>query len=588
MRFVTVIVCAVSALVLAGPAAAGLIGVNEDATKYANDGGAALFAQMQDVGLKQNVVSAIWTAGQQLTAADVNRINAAIAAGKARGIKVVIDIYPASGPNARALGTQGTAGFIEFVEQVVGTFHGTVKEYVILNEPNRTIFFSPVDPVLAATVMAEAYDAIKKIDTGVTVIGLGLSPRGSGDGSSLFPVQYLARFGAAYKAMNRAAPLMDAFSFHPYPFPENKAPDRTSDWPTIGMADLARLKQAISDAFTGTAQKTVESGLPIHLDEVAYQVPTDGEPGYTGSETVRVVDEAAQAAYYAQIVQQVACDKSIASLSFFHFVDETDRTRFQSGFLAAGLAARPVVAAVKQALAETAGGTKCTGTPVDWIREGGVVGFDPGFPADGRTVWGSARVWGFRPIAEEDATFSAGVFPVGVTAADAGRSLATRGRVLDFPPVVTVKGSMKAMLKRVATFGLAGKSGTYVYAISVTSTTNPTRSETAVSQPFTVAPGRAAPKGVKPRKGSPGRSAPAACKQGEAGKGGKSKKPCAVNLRSDSKNCGALGYVVPAVPFAVTGCRNGIAVIRACRKKHSNKDRVFANGCEATVAPRRK
>ena len=578
MRFSTVVAGAVAALCLAGSASAGLIGVNEDGTKFAEDGGASLFAQMQDVGLKQNVISAIWTAGQGLTVADIGRINKAVAAGTARGIKIVIDIYPASGPNARALGAQGTSGFIDFVKQVVGTFHGTVKEYVILNEPNRTIFFSPVDPALAANVMAEAYDAIKAIDPGVTVIGLGLSPRGNGDGSSLFPVQYLARFGAAYKALNRTAPVMDAFSFHPYPFPEDKAPDKTSDWPTIGMANLARLKQAISDAFTGTGQKTVEGGLPINLDEVAYQVSTDGKPGYSGNETVRLVDEATQATYYAQIVQQVACDPSIASLSFFHFVDETDRSRFQSGFLDVGLGARPVVAAVKQALADTAGGTKCTGTPVDWVREGGVVGFDPGFSPDGKTTLGSGKVWGFQPTAEEDASFFAGVFPAGETAADAGRNLQKHGRALGSRPLFTVKGSIRAMLKGLAKFALNGKNGTYVYAISATSTTNTTRSVTVVSQPFTVGSG-AAPAGKR---------SPLTCKQGTADADGNPANGCEVKLLTDPKSCGRVGNVVRTAAFAVTGCENGVAAIVKCAKGHYDIDKAFANGCESPVAPKPK
>ena len=224
---------------------------------------------------------------------------------------------------------------------------------------------------------------------------------------------------------------MDAFSFHPYPFPEDKAPDQTSDWPTIGMADLARLKQAISDAFAGTGQKTVEGGLLIHLDEVAYQVATDGKPGYSGGETVKLVDEATQAKHYVQIVNQVACDASIGSLSFFHFVDETDRGRFQSGFVDAGFVPRPVVAAVKQALVDTAGGTKCTGTPVNWAPETGVVGFDPGFSPDGKTALGSGKVWGFRPTAQEDASFFAGVFPLAISPADAARDLQARGRLLD-------------------------------------------------------------------------------------------------------------------------------------------------------------
>jgi hypothetical protein len=481
---------ALAGLAIAGIASAAVIGVNEDAPKFAEDGGASLFGQMQGVGLGQDVVSAIWTAGRQLNDTDVSRINRAVAAGKARGVKIVIDIYPATGPNARALGTDGDAGFIDFTKQVVGSFHGTVKDYIVLNEPNRTIFASPVDPALTAKVLADAYDAIKQIDSGVNVIGLGLSPRGSGDGKSLFPVQFLAQLGTAYKALNRTAPLMDAISFHPYPFPEDKAPDRTSDWPTIGMADLARLKQAISDAFAGTAQKTVEGGLPIHLDEVAYQVATDGKPGYTGAETVKLVDEATQAKHYTQIVQQVACDPTIASLSFFHFVDETDRTRFQSGFLDAALGPRPVAAAVKQALADTAGGTKCPGALVNWIPETGVVGFDPGFSPDGKTALGAGKVWGFRPTAEEDTDFFAGVFAADVTAADAGRSLQARGRLAaDAKPLFTTKGSIKAMLKGLAKFELTGKNGTYVYAIRAISKTNPNRTETAVSQPFTVGTG---------------------------------------------------------------------------------------------------
>lgn len=261
-------------------------------------------------------------------------------------------------------------------------------------------------------MLADAYDAIKAIDTGVNVIGLGLSPRGSGDGRSLFPVQFLAQLGAAYKTLNRSAPLLDAISFHPYPFPEDKAPDRTSDWPTIGLADLARLKQAVWDAFNGTGQKTVDAGL---------------NP-------------------------------------------------------------RPVVSAVKQALAATSGGTSCSTTPVSWQPETGVVGFDAGFGSDGKTALANgSKVWGFAPSAQEDATYTAGVFPAGTTGADATRALAVHRRLAaDTKPLFTTAGKIRAMLKSLAKFELNGKDGSYVYAVTVTSTTNPSRSETAVSGPFTV------------------------------------------------------------------------------------------------------
>ena len=115
----------------AGGASVGLIGVNEDAPKFATDGGAALYKQMQSIGLQQNVISAIWTNGQGLSSADNGRITKAVAAAKAAGIKVVIAIYPASGPNATALGNGGEGSFIDFVKQVVGAFHGSVKDFIV-------------------------------------------------------------------------------------------------------------------------------------------------------------------------------------------------------------------------------------------------------------------------------------------------------------------------------------------------------------------------------------------------------------------------------------------------------------------------
>ena len=221
----------------AAGASAGTIGANEDYAKFQEDHGAAVYAQMKDAGLGQNVISATWTGGD-LGSADIGRIGGAISAANAKGIKIVITIYPAPG-HATALAAD-ESGFVDFAKQVVTQFKANVKDYIILNEPNRTQFQSPVSPSLTAKALADVYDAIHPM--GVNVIGLGLSPRGTGDGRSLFPVQFLQQLGAAYKQMGRSAPLMDAISFHPYPFPVDKAPTLASQWPTIGMADLARLK----------------------------------------------------------------------------------------------------------------------------------------------------------------------------------------------------------------------------------------------------------------------------------------------------------------------------------------------------------
>ena len=56
-RAVAAFACSIAALILTG-AAAGVVryGVTEDAGKYATDGGAAFFSQLNDVGLTENAI----------------------------------------------------------------------------------------------------------------------------------------------------------------------------------------------------------------------------------------------------------------------------------------------------------------------------------------------------------------------------------------------------------------------------------------------------------------------------------------------------------------------------------------------------
>ena len=56
-----------------------------------------------------------------------------------------------------------------------------------------------------------------------------------------------------------------------------------------------------------------------------------------------------------------------------------------------------------------------------------------------------------------------------------------------------------------------------------------------------------------------------------------------INFLTDPKNCGTAGNVVPSAPHATTGCKNGVSAIISCAKGFTNKDKKFANGCEAAV-----
>ena len=138
------------------------------------------------------------------------------------------------------------------------------------------------------------------------------------------------------------------------------------------------MKQAIWDAFNGTAQPTfAESGpfndtfgarvatsLTMVIDETGWQVDTTGRPGYTNVENVPPIDEATQASDYAQLVHLSNCEPTLTAFHFFHVIDESDRTGFQSGVLRVTGEERPAAQGVAAAIAQDGG--SCKGKLATW------------------------------------------------------------------------------------------------------------------------------------------------------------------------------------------------------------------------------
>ena len=230
----------------------------------------------------------------------------------AAGVKVVFALYGAKPTTFTGDGGNADA-FAAWAGQVARTYP-SVKTFIVGNEPNQPRFWRPqfdgsgrqasaaaFGPVLAAT-----YDALKAVDGSNQIAGVGLSPRGNDrpdapSNVSTSPVRFLQALGSWYRASGRTLPLMDALSFHPYP---NANTDQLSNgyaWPSIGLVNADRLKQAIHDAFGGTSHPTVSSGLKLVYDELGWQVDTSGQASYAGSENVPVTTEANQAEIYGQI-----------------------------------------------------------------------------------------------------------------------------------------------------------------------------------------------------------------------------------------------------------------------------------------------
>lgn len=374
----------VAALAIAGHAPAADIGANDDTGKYAADAGAVFFSQMAALGLKQSVMTTRFTAGDRSAIQDGDALDRAIPIAQLAGVRVSLAVYPYP-PRELEDGTATPAAFAAWLTLVAHRYP-SVKQFVVMNEPNQPAFMRPqfqpngknASAARAGAFLAAAYDALKAVDPTIQVIGLGLSPRGNDrptapSNVSTSPVRFLAALGTWYRASGRTLPLMDGLSFHPYPNQATDPLDRGYRWPNAGFADLGRIKQAMWDAFRDTAQPTTVNGLKLYLDEVGWQVDTSMLPGYTGSENVRVTDETSQAGVYDGLVRAAACDPHIAEVNIFGFYDDIPRdTGFQAALHHADGTPRASATAVQAAITDAAAG--CAAAVAPWYPAKRVVG----------------------------------------------------------------------------------------------------------------------------------------------------------------------------------------------------------------------
>ncbi len=459
------------------------MGVADDRPLGSMDGGAAFFAVMNDIGLREVRLTVIWDPAHPTTIENQARIEALVPVATLRGIRIVFSVPP-----ARARSITGSPGapqrYAAFLQQLARTFP-TVRDFIVGNEPNQPRFWQPqfdarghaVSPAAYEALLARSYDALKAVDPVITVLGGGLSPRGNDNPSapgnnSVSPVRFIQGLGAAYRASGRKAPLMDELAFHPYPRKDTDGLKVGYQWPNAGVTNLGRLKQAFWDAFRGTPQKTFERGLRMRLDEIGWQVAVvpQARGSYSGAENIRPTTEAAQAAIYSGLVRYIACEPSVDSILFFGLQDEPVLERWQAGLVRADGSPRPSYRAVRATLAR--GGGDCRGRMRRWRHSSKVDGAGAVFPRS-RRLPGRVDSWSFLASTGEDAVFEAGVYRA------AGSRLGSR--------VLGETGRLDANLARVVRFPSRRLSpGRYVYSIRFRAATNKTRTRQLTSRPFVV------------------------------------------------------------------------------------------------------
>jgi len=494
VRRLLVLACLACALTGAPGAAALTVGVSDDAGKYSRDGGASFFSSLHDLGGSENAIVVWFDAEHPTTIAEQPLLDASIARAQLEGVRVVLDIYVRHAHDLS--GNPAAVGqYAAFLQQLARRYPG-VHDYIVGNEPNQPRFWqpqfdgrgNPVSPAAYVRSLAAGYDALKAVDPGIRVLGFALSERGNDNWKapnnvSMSPLRFLARAGQAYRASARAKPLMDAFAYHPYPRNPLDPIARGLGWPNAGVKDLDRVKQAVWDAFHGTAQPTFESGLELAITEIGWQVsiPRSSIAAYTGQENKTTTEEKTQAAIYGEVLRQLSCDPVASDLLFFHLVDETQLAGWQSGLIRADGTKRASYFTVQKAL--SAGGGRCPGTPTSWRHATGVVGFSARFP-QGVTNAKTAASWSLTVNADEGASFVAGLVRVDgtPTVETVTASLASRAKV-----ALRAAGRLKIGTQTAIAFPLRPvPPGRYVYAVRAVGELAPERASVAFSAPFTL------------------------------------------------------------------------------------------------------
>ena len=447
------------------------------------DGGAAYLGVMNDVGLRELRLPVTWDPARPTDIQNRYQIKALLPAAAMRGVHVAFSIQPGTA-TAVTSSPQAVSRFVAFEQQVARTFP-TVEDIIVGNEPNQPYFWQPqfdaqgrnVSAGAYEALLAASYDALKAVNPEIDVIALGLSSRGNDDrrasgNVSTSPVKFIAGMGAAYRASGRTRPLMDELAYHPYPRRDTDPLTAGILWPNAGATNVDRVKQAVWDAFHGTAQKTFEDGLRVRLDEVGWQVAVPGRTlsSYFGAETVRPTTEATQASIYASLVRYEACDPSVDALLFFGLRDERNLARWQAGLMRADGSVRPSYRSVQGVLAKTGG--NCVGKMRVWRHSTTVQGASAAFPS-GRRLPTHVRSWAFTTAAGEDTRFQAGVYRL------------RKGRRP--VPVLTERGRIEAHVTRSVRFASRRLApGRYVYSIRFKAEANRDRKTNLTSHRFIV------------------------------------------------------------------------------------------------------
>jgi chitodextrinase len=337
------------------PESAGFfVGFSEDLPKWI---GADAVEPARDLGSSAFRITLQWTPGQT-SLADADLVELQRAVGAATGMKVVLSVYGNAGSSA----PQTNAARDEYCAYVQDALAHlpSVRDVVIWNEPNKSLFWRPqlagdgaaAAPVAYEALLARCYDVLHSAFAHLNVIGLALSPTGNDDAGSHSPGAFIRALGVAYRASGRDRPLLDTVGHHAYGVTAAERPWRKHILSkVISQGDWNKLMYNLSLAFDGTAQAIPGvGGVGIWYMEGGSQTAIDAgkEAAYSGTENVPVIPDYAGGEpdsppppetsdapdQYTQVrdsIRLAACQPYVGAYFNFLLFDESRLAGWQSG-----------------------------------------------------------------------------------------------------------------------------------------------------------------------------------------------------------------------------------------------------------------
>jgi hypothetical protein len=400
----------------AAPATSGepfFVGFAEDLPKAI---GSNAVTPAADLGGRAFRLTTLWSPGQPLAAAERTRLSRAVAG--ASGQRLVLAVFAEAGSQA----PQDDAGrndYCTFVRTVLTEFPA-IRDVVVWNEPNKSLFWSPqaTAPARYEQLLARCHEVLHAAFPAVNVIGLALSSTGNDDAGSTSPGAFIRGLGDSYRTNGRAARILDTVGYHPYATAASERPWRRHiGSKTIGLGDWNKLMFNLFQAFDGTGQPLPgEETVRIWYTESGFQtaVGAGKEAAYTGTENVATIPDTAggepetpapaetsaapdQATQALDAIRLAACQPFVSAYFNFLLADEPRLAGWQSGPYWADLTPKGSAPAFRQAIAAATAGTVDCGA-----LKGGRPSPDflpPGVPTDlrGAAAAGPLRVeltWG--------------------------------------------------------------------------------------------------------------------------------------------------------------------------------------------------